>query len=204
MAGLEIIEVKLPPFIAKEQLIRPGVQLEEVDFAIVGNGADDRLVAEVLDLERLEVEQESNDLGGLARLPVGDLGGDEAVLHVFRSASPERLIVPVLDEGQLAGVEYHADVLVGEIKFFVASAAPGDFGLLVSLDVADDERLVCPGDSVTVFLNVNFVDFCRGAPDDGFLAVLEHLDDNLARSDVVQVEFAFVPDFLHGNVEHVN
>ena len=75
MAGLQIVEVKLPPLIAEKQLIRPRIQLEKINLAIMRYRANYFLFAEVLNLKSLQIKQKSNDLRRLTLRLIRNLRG---------------------------------------------------------------------------------------------------------------------------------
>jgi hypothetical protein len=58
--------------------------------------------------------------------------------------------------------------------------------------------------SVPVFLDVNLVDFRGLTPDDSLLRVVKDRNDDLTRSNVIQVELALVAYFLHGNIKLID
>ena len=181
------------------------VQLQEIDRGIVVNVGNDRLRAQILHANCLQIEQVRDRLGAFIVPEVVQLGGDQMRLHVLGPAGAQGLVVAVLDQNQLAGIENHAHVVVGEVVLLVARPAPLDLGHFVGFDVADDDRVVGVGHHELVLEDVYLRDVggLIGA-NDGLVAGREGADNDLARGDVVELEFAFVLDLFHGNVVDVD
>lgn len=76
LGGSDVVQVELSPLVSEEQFIRMSIQLQEIDLGIMSDGADYRAMIQILDLERLQIQQKSDHLGGV-RCAVINLRRDE-------------------------------------------------------------------------------------------------------------------------------
>ncbi len=100
---------------------------------------------------------------------------------------PEDLVVAVLDQAQLPGVEDHANVLVLKVELLVpARRRPDHLAQQVLLQVAEEQRLRRPGHQVPVLahdLDVLDLVAVLGLEHHAPALALQRLDEHLARAD---------------------
>ena len=178
--------MQLSPLVPEEELAAAWVQLQVVDLAVVVHRGLDLVESQVLDADRQVVQEVGDDLGGLAAsqllLRVVEAGRDHVGAHVLRSAGADDLVDAVLDDGQLACVEDHADVGVREVELLVAAASPRELGELAQLKVAEKESALSRGDKVTVLVDVDLRNLVAlGRLEDQALAAVDPLDDDLRK-----------------------
>ena len=100
-------------FVAEEELCGTAVHLHPIDFCLVGDSRFGDAGNEVGDAHGLQVEKVGDllDVGGdVVILALGEAHGDEVGGHVLGAARAKDLVAAVLDEGELARVEDHANL----------------------------------------------------------------------------------------------
>ena len=132
------------PLVPEQELFASLVQFNPVDLRVVRYLAQGVAEDEILERDRLEVEQVGQplDLFRAPHLPLVDANADQVRVHELRPHGAQDLVLAVLDEAQFAGVEYHADVGILEIVLLVAAAVcPRNLAEEVPLEVAEEKRL---------------------------------------------------------------
>mmetsp|Transcript_26671 Transcript_26671/g.67757 ORF Transcript_26671/g.67757 Transcript_26671/m.67757 type:complete len:496 (+) Transcript_26671:2993-4480(+) len=146
---LHVEEVQLAALVAEEQAVRAvRVELQPVDPRVVRDRGQRLPLHQVGDANGHEVEQVGDHLRLLLLLPIGvgllrggDADADEVRRHVLRAGASEHLVAAVLHEGELAGLEDHADRRVVEEELLVACGVPWDLGEAAGLQVAQQQAL---------------------------------------------------------------
>lgn len=97
-----VVEVELLAFVTEEKLGAAGVQLEVVDFGIVGNSRLNHILRQVIDADGHHIDQVGNHFGWFAAtellLAVVEASGDHVRVYVLRSAGADDLVDAVLDD----------------------------------------------------------------------------------------------------------
>jgi len=80
-------------------------------------------------------------------------------MNILSSAGADNLIHAVLHDKQLASIENHAYVGVGEVKLLIATASPGDLRELAGLHIAQKHGAGGGCNQVPVLIHVYLGDF---------------------------------------------
>mmetsp|Transcript_12778 Transcript_12778/g.33476 ORF Transcript_12778/g.33476 Transcript_12778/m.33476 type:complete len:417 (-) Transcript_12778:981-2231(-) len=205
----DVVQMERPAFVTEDELGRAAVHLHPVDLGLVRDRRLGDRRRQVHDAYRLQVEQ----VGDLLHLRLGPLGvtrlvepdGDEVGRHVLGAARAEDLVAAVLDQGELARVEDHGDLVVVEEELLVARAGPRHLREAARLQVAREQGLDRVRDQEAILVDVDLGHLVAkvGLEHDA-RARREALDDHRRRRDVRELELGLVPHAPDARVVHVH
>lgn len=182
----DVVQVELLALVTEQELGAARVQLQVVNLGIVWDRSLDHVLGEIVDANRHNIEEISNDFGWFATtkllVAVVQTGADHVGVHILSATSSNHFIHAILNDGELTSVEDHADVGVREIKLLVARAAPWELRHLAGLHVSEQESRVSGGNQETVLIHVDLANLVPvGRLQNDALTVLDPGNEDLRK-----------------------
>mmetsp|Transcript_45728 Transcript_45728/g.52710 ORF Transcript_45728/g.52710 Transcript_45728/m.52710 type:complete len:369 (-) Transcript_45728:474-1580(-) len=205
-----IVQLQLTTLVSEQQFVAVGIQFQEINLRIVINSGNLGIGSQILDADSLQIQQISNGLSNTSLTGTGiglsivQSGGNLIRIHILRSASSHDFMRTILNQGQLSGIEDHANAGITEVKLLITRSHPGDFTEVSGFHVSQQQGLRSMSHNKSSLVgfwlgNIQIVERFQGQRRVGSGS----LDNNLARGNVDKLEFTLL-DTLDQGFEDVN